>query len=146
MVSTGAFALAIFAVIYIIFEGLYFFSNETKLLHFGKALLLGVPFLVYVAFYFSLFWKDDVCVAQGEISTLFALGFAFSGGAVAAFLLGFLLTSIHSLFYASVCIAALSFKTTDDLCGIKPEFQIFSTMCCALSVVFFIWFTLVEFR
>ena len=146
MVSTGAFALAIFAIVYFTFEGLYFFSNETKLLHFGKATLLGIPFIVYVAFYVSLFWKDDSCVAQGDISTLFAIGFAFSGGAVAAFLLGFIVTSIHSLFYGSLCVAALAFKTTESLCELKPEFQIFSIMCCALASVFFIRFMLVEFR
>ena len=145
MVSTGAFARAIFAIVYIAFEGLFFYSKDTKWLDFGKAALTGIPFLVYVGFYFSAFWKDDACIPEGDITVLFAIAFAFSGVAVVAFLLKYLLTSIHALLYSSMCIAALAFQTNENLCGLKPEFQVFSVICCALAAVFFFKFSMNTF-
>ena len=146
MVSTGAFALAIFAIVYVAFEGLYFYSEKTSGHVFFKAALIGVPFLVYVAFYFAALWRDDACVPEGDISTLFAIAFFFSGGAIVTFLLGYMLSSIHSLFYSSASIFFIAHKSAEELCGFKPEFQAFSGVVAGSSVALFAYFMWDEFR
>ena len=146
MVSTGAFALAIFAIVYITFEGLYFYSDTPNVQHLVKAAATSIPFLVYAAFYFSAYWKDDVCVSDGDIIDLFGIAFSFSGAAVVFFLLGCMLTSVHALLYSSICIIAIAFKSTDDLCDLKPEFQVFPVICCALAMVSFVKVTKDEFQ
>lgn len=146
MVSTGAFALAIFAIVYAAFESLYFYSKETSKLYFAKAVLTGIPFIVYTGFYFSAFWKDDECVPEGDITTLFAIAFFFSGTAVVSFLFGYMLTTIHTLFYSSACILVITLKTKENLCNFKPEFLFLSSVFGALAFVLFMYFMKVEFQ
>lgn len=143
MVSTGAFALATFALIYGVFEVVFFFSGRpTHRRDIFKAVLISIPFLVYVCFYFSVAWQKGNCTTEGDLSVVFTVAFAFSGVAIIALFTNYAFTAAHALLYSSINVAVLVYKSNEELCDLKPELLAFSMASGACAFVLFVMLSL----
>lgn len=145
MVSTGAFALAIFALVYVSFEGTYFFGNQkTNRRDIFKAGLISIPFIVYIFFYLSVFWHQKTCSTEGDLGLIFTIAFAFSGLAIIALFTKYDFAAAHAMVYSSANVAVLAYKSNEHLCGIKPEILVFSIISGVCAFGLFVRLTILR--